>query len=63
MERTQDVDTSTSTTSGNTDATKSSSGYTWKTSDGIDLSKYGWAYDHTLSAKENRTQLKKLLKG
>lgn len=63
MERTQDVDTSTSTTSGNTDATKSSSGYTWKTSDGIDLSKYEWAYDHTLSAKENRTRLKKLLKG
>lgn len=37
--------------------------YIWKTSNGIDLSKYGWAYDHTLSAKENRTQLKKLLKG
>ena len=72
MERTQDADadassdtssTKTGTTSTKTGATKSNSGYTWKTSDGIDLSKFGWTYDHTLSAKENRTQLKKLLKG
>jgi hypothetical protein len=63
MERTQDVDASDDATSSNTGTAKSNSGYTWKTSDGIDLSKYGWTYDHTLSAKENRTQLKKLLKG